>query len=88
VVWLQRGQWWRGRSNGLCRWSATFVAMNAWQANGLITLPNAMLFSQRERVTALARRHRRDVVLGTARRATPGADRDGGKEGVPENVYS
>jgi putative ABC transport system substrate-binding protein len=31
-----------------------FVAMNAWQANGLITLPNAMLFSQRERVTALA----------------------------------
>ena len=31
-----------------------FIAMNAWQANGLFTLPNAMLFSQRERVTALA----------------------------------
>jgi putative ABC transport system substrate-binding protein len=31
-----------------------FVAMKDWQANGLVTLNDALLFSQRERITALA----------------------------------
>jgi putative tryptophan/tyrosine transport system substrate-binding protein len=37
---------------------AAFVAMAEWHADGLITLPDGMLYSQRERVVALARINR------------------------------
>jgi ABC-type uncharacterized transport system substrate-binding protein len=37
--------------------SPAFVAMNDWQANGVVTLADALLFSQRERITALALTH-------------------------------
>jgi ABC-type uncharacterized transport system substrate-binding protein len=32
-----------------------FAAMIDWQANGLVTLPDALLFSQRERIVSMAR---------------------------------
>jgi putative tryptophan/tyrosine transport system substrate-binding protein len=37
---------------------AAFAAMAEWRADGLITLPDGMLYSQRERVVALARINR------------------------------